>query len=151
VTDAVAYAQLILSGRRDPALLETTLDDVGIARLGALRISRLSGGQRHLAYLAMALAHRPPVLLLDEPTSGLDAEHRMLLRDSVCRLAESMVVITATHLPDDMSRLGGHVVVLRRGEVAFQGDVGQLRELGGPTAGAGGPLDAALVALERGE
>lgn len=151
VADAVAYAQLILGGRRDAGLVEAILDEVGIAGLGGQRISRLSGGQRHMAYLAMALAHRPAVLLLDEPTSGLDAEHRMLLRDAVGRLAEHMVVITATHLPDDIGMLGGQVVVLRRGEVAFQGDVGQLRDRGAQVPGAGSPLDAALVALERGQ
>lgn len=150
VAEAVAYAQVILSGRRDAGSADVLLAEVGIAGLGAQRISRLSGGQRHMAYLAMALAHRPAVLLLDEPTSGLDAGHRTLLRDVVGRLAEHMVVITASHLPDDIGLLGDQVVVLRRGGVAFQGDVGQLRELGAHVGGAGSPLDAALVALELG-
>ncbi|MGV1006211.1 MAG: ATP-binding cassette domain-containing protein, partial [Candidatus Nanopelagicales bacterium] len=90
--------------RRDADSL-AILAEVGIAGLAGERMSRLSGGQRNLTYLAMALAHQPAVLLLDEPTAGLDAEHRILLREAVGRLADHLVVITATHLPDDIGVL----------------------------------------------
>lgn len=151
VGDGLSYAQVVLGGRRDAGAAAALLEEVGLGGLGGRRIGRLSGGQRHLAYLAMALAHRPEVLLLDEPTSGLDAEHRTLLRDAVLRLAEHLVVVTATHLPDDIAVLGQRVVVLRQGEVAFQGDAGQLRQMGGAEAAGGSALDAALVRLERGQ
>ncbi|MGV1006210.1 MAG: hypothetical protein ACOYEV_15900 [Candidatus Nanopelagicales bacterium] len=43
------------------------------------------------------------------------------------------------------------VVVLRGGQVAFQGTAAQLRDLGEQVPNAVNPLDAALVRLERGQ
>lgn len=41
--------------------------------------SRLSGGERRLMQLAVAMAGVPPVLILDEPTNDLDPQRRRLV------------------------------------------------------------------------
>jgi len=43
--------------------------------------TRLSGGQRRLLRLAVAMAGFPPVLVLDEPTNDLDPQRRRLVWD----------------------------------------------------------------------
>ena len=81
--------------------------------------AQLSGGQRQRVALARALAAAPQLLLLDEPFAALDAPLRARLRGDLLALQRSrgvpMVVIT--HDPDDVSALGGHVVMLQEGRV----------------------------------
>ncbi len=43
--------------------------------------TQLSGGQRRLLRLAVAMAGSPPVLILDEPTNDLDPQRRRLVWD----------------------------------------------------------------------
>ncbi len=44
-------------------------------------VSKLSGGQQRLVSLAVAMIHKPPLLILDEPTVGVDS----LLRFQIWR------------------------------------------------------------------
>ena len=65
--------------------------------------------------MAIALAHRPPILILDEPTSGLDPVARrigVVVRDDI--------------------RLGGEVAP------PFEGDVELIRQAGEVTVEAAG-------------
>lgn len=81
----------------------------------------LSGGMRQKLALAMALQHRPRLLVLDEPTTGVDpvsrAEIWRLLSEEVA--AGTGVVLATTYL-DEAAR-AGRVVVLDGGHVLASG------------------------------
>lgn len=58
----------------------------------------LSGGERQLAALAVAVAGRPAALLLDEPTKGLDPFARARLAEELRRMhREGLTLLMATH------------------------------------------------------
>jgi peptide/nickel transport system ATP-binding protein len=100
------------------------LEQVGLRRELADRYPHeLSGGQRRLALLAMALICEPDVLVLDEPTAGLDPLTRghvlQLLRDLRERRAQSLLVLT--HDVDALARLADRTTVMYRGAVAEVG------------------------------
>ncbi|MGP1353554.1 MAG: nickel ABC transporter ATP-binding protein NikE [Parasphingopyxis sp.] len=84
---------------------------------------RLSGGQRQRALIAMAVAHRPKLLIADEPTSALDASLRaeiMALLDTL-RREQGMALLLVSH---DLAAVADHadtVVMLRDGRVAESG------------------------------
>ena len=44
---------------------------------------RLSGGEQRRLHTAIALVHRPRVVLLDEPTAGADTQTRAAILDAV--------------------------------------------------------------------
>jgi len=94
--------------------------------------SELSGGQRRLVMLAMALACRPEVAILDEPTAGLDPGTRnrvlALLRSVRDESGASLVVLS--HDADALEILADRVAVLYRGWLAEIGPKDQV--LGDP-------------------
>ncbi|HEU0304624.1 MAG TPA: metal ABC transporter ATP-binding protein [Gaiellaceae bacterium] len=59
---------------RDRALVESSIERVGLAERASSPVARLSGGQRQRALMAKALAGEPDLLVLDEPTAGVDVD-----------------------------------------------------------------------------
>lgn len=100
---------------------EEVLTRMGLTQAADRLAGRLSGGMRQKLGLAMALSHRPRLLLLDEPTTGVDpvsrAEIWRLLSEQVS--AGTTVVLATTYL-DEAAR-AALVVVLDDGAVIQQG------------------------------
>jgi ABC-2 type transport system ATP-binding protein len=63
--------------------VEQALTAFGLAELSDRRAERLSQGQRQRLRLALALVHRPQILLLDEPRNSLDSDGLALLAAEV--------------------------------------------------------------------
>ncbi len=93
------------------------------------KFGKLSKGEARRVQLAMALAHRPPVLLLDEPTDGLDPVMRdealSLLSDHVAETKTTLLI--STHLVYEVEGLGDHLGVLKEGALRAQLDRETLR------------------------
>jgi viologen exporter family transport system ATP-binding protein len=89
----------------------------------------LSLGQRMRADLALALLHEPELLLLDEPTLGLDVLARRRILEFVRQLnrEQNVTVVVTSHDMAELEQLAGRIVLLHRGEIAFDGHFGELR------------------------
>ncbi|XP_054161211.1 ABC transporter G family member 23-like [Oppia nitens] len=91
------------------------------------KVSQLSGGQQRRASIAVALFHRPPLLILDEPTVGVDPLLRCRIweyLESLC-LNESMTVIITTHYVEE-SRSAQTIGFLRFGRILAQSSPAKL-------------------------
>jgi energy-coupling factor transport system ATP-binding protein len=87
----------------------------------------LSGGERRKVALAAILALQPQVLLLDEPTAGLDPQARKELISRLKTLRSAgMTLVVSSHQMDDLVALTERVTVLRQGEVALDGALGEV-------------------------
>ncbi|MBL0714824.1 MAG: ABC transporter ATP-binding protein [Desulfosarcina sp.] len=64
-------------GKADYAVVEQTLERMGLSALALRPVSDLSGGEVQKVMIARALAQSPKILLLDEPTSNLDLKNQM--------------------------------------------------------------------------
>ncbi len=87
------------------------------------KIQGFSGGMRVKLALALALAHRPPLLLLDEPTAGLDPVARREFLDIVRSEAQGRTTFFSSHLIDEIELVAGRVGVVDGGRTKFEGTV----------------------------
>ncbi len=84
---------------------------------------RLSGGQRQRAFLAIALARDPALLVADEPTASLDATVAADVLDLLDRLRRERALATLliTHDLSSAARRADRALVLYAGRVAEEG------------------------------
>jgi ABC-type multidrug transport system ATPase subunit len=122
------FGRLAGLGERE---LRSRIDDVAqaldITDLLDRQGGTLSGGQKRRLHTAIALLHRPKLLLLDEATTGADVETRGHILDLVRRLAaEGSAVLYSTHYLQEVEDLGASVVLLDEGRVIARGGVREL-------------------------
>jgi iron complex transport system ATP-binding protein len=84
--------------------------------------TRLSGGEKQRVWLAFCLAQRREFLLLDESLHKMDYSMRDLFFRMLSGLAEDgMGVILITHDLEMAIRHGNRILVLRNGELVYDG------------------------------
>lgn len=89
---------------------------------------RLSGGQMRKAAIASVLAMDPEIVVLDEPTATLDPVSRaelIGLLERLCR-EQGRTIIIVTHRMDELLPYADQWVLLKEGQLAFQGSAGEL-------------------------
>ncbi|MDY6345397.1 MAG: ABC transporter ATP-binding protein [Succiniclasticum sp.] len=86
-------------------------------------LSTLSGGERQRAWIAMALAQNPKILLLDEPTTYLDISHQLEVLQLLYRLNEELglTVVLVLHDLNQAMQFAHRVVVLQQGAFVTSG------------------------------
>ncbi|MBD3766955.1 MAG: ABC transporter ATP-binding protein [Gammaproteobacteria bacterium] len=78
----------------------------------------LSGGMKRRVLIALALVHKPKVLVLDEPTAGVDIELRLGLWTFIRQLhAQGMTIILTTHYLEEAEQLCEQIAILREGQL----------------------------------
>lgn len=98
------------------------LEKLGLTAKRDRWVRNLSGGERRRLELAVALVGRPRLIFLDEPTANLDPEARLRIWDLIEELAGSGVTfMLTTHNLEEAGRLGRRVLLLREGELIFDG------------------------------
>ena len=82
-------------------------------------VTDLSGGERQRAFLALALAQNPKVLLLDEPTTFLDLHYQLQLLELLKRLnrQQPLSIITVLHDINLAARYSDRLALLRQGHL----------------------------------
>ena len=115
VRDNVRLALLGLPHNEQNALIDETLDDVGMINFVDALPRQLSGGMAQRAAIARALVRRPSVLLLDEPFSSLDSFTRFRLQSHLTSLwqAGKFTVFFVTHDVEEAVVLSDRVIVMR--------------------------------------
>ncbi|WP_026892656.1 ABC transporter ATP-binding protein [Lacrimispora aerotolerans] len=93
----------------------------------------LSLGQRMRADIAMLLLHGPDLIFLDEPTLGLDVLAKQQMIGFLKRLnkEQGTTVVVTSHDMDDLEEMAQRVVLLNKGNIAFDGDFNALRDVMG--------------------
>ena len=98
------------------------LDFLQIGHLADEQAGRLSGGQRRLLEIGMALMPDPDILLLDEATSGVNPTLIETIKDRIRALnAQGKTFLLIEHNINFIADLCGRVYVLNHGEKLAEG------------------------------
>lgn len=91
------------------------------------RAGQLSGGEQRRLHTAVALLHRPQLVLLDEPTAGADVQTRTAILDVVRSLTgDGTAVVYTTHYLPEVEQLAPEVAVITRGRIVARGGIDEL-------------------------
>ena len=115
--DVKGAVRLALQARGDTRSALSALDEAGLARFAARRVSDLTTREARAITLSIALSHREPALLaLFDPLNLVGIVQQDFLLQALERLgaAGAIVFCTASRL-EDAARLGGTVSALERG------------------------------------
>lgn len=105
-------------GQRDGRAAEL-LKAFGLYEKRQLPTLGFSKGMKRRVTIAMALIHRPRILLLDEPTSGLDVQSVLLIRQMMRQLHDAgTTIFLTTHNIEEANQSCQRVAILHRGRIA---------------------------------
>jgi ABC-2 type transport system ATP-binding protein len=116
-----------IRGRERRETVSTTAESLGLETLLDRTAGRLSGGEQRRLHTAMALVHRPRVLLLDEPTVGADVATRRAVLDLIREQAQRGTAICySTHYLPEAEAIATKVVIIDNGRFLVAGTIDEL-------------------------
>lgn len=112
----------------DAEKVQAALVQTGIERFSDRLVEQLSGGERQRAFLALAIAQNPRVLLLDEPTTYLDICYQLQLLELLKRLNQehNLTLVTVLHEINLAARYSDRLALLKQGKLSCVGTPSQV-------------------------
>lgn len=118
-----------LSGAEMDTRIPMLLKAVELEGTQGVLASKLSGGMRRRLDIAIALLHKPKVLIMDEPTSGLDPVLRKHVASLIRSIREQGIsIIITSHLLEELEHLCDNVIMLFNGKIVAKGPPAEIRK-----------------------
>lgn len=138
--EGLTVAELVSRGRHphrglfarwsalDTAIVDEAMERTGVTALAERPVGDLSGGQRQRAWIAMALAQDPSILLLDEPTTFLDLSHQLDLLELLRTLnrEQGTTIVVVLHDLNLAARFADELIVMADGRIIAHGAPGDV-------------------------
>lgn len=135
ITPRLTVHDLVMFGRfphtrgrctdEDRRIVDRALEYMGLSDIADRFLDELSGGQRQMAYIAMAVAQDTRYILLDEPLNNLDmgrsAQIMRLLRKLVDERGKTVIIVI--HDINFVSFHADYVIALKHGRLETFGPV----------------------------
>ncbi|MEH1841264.1 MAG: ABC transporter ATP-binding protein [Nostoc sp.] len=103
---------------QDSVKVEDAIEKTQLEKFSDRLVEHLSGGERQRAFLALALAQEPKVLLLDEPTTFLDINYQLQLLELLKELnQQGLTIITVLHELNLAARYSSRIALLKQGHI----------------------------------
>lgn len=114
-------AELDIDERKE--ILQTLMEELGVAHLAEQMGQVLSGGERRRVEIARALAARPRFILLDEPFAGVDPISVREIQEIIRHLTDQDIgVLITDHNVREMLGICHHAYILNEGQVLAEGN-----------------------------
>lgn len=116
-----------MNGEVSEERISEVLEMVGLADRGGSKVGSYSHGMRQRLGIALALIHRPDIIVLDEPTSGLDPQGMKDVRELIRELGNiGTTIFLSSHLLHEVELVCNRAAIMNRGRLVVQGPVSQL-------------------------
>ena len=117
-----------MNGKVSEKRIAEVLEAVGLADRAGSKVGGYSHGMRQRLGIALALIHKPDLIILDEPTSGLDPQGMKDVRELIRELgSQGTTVFLSSHLLHEVELVCDQAAILRKGRMVVQAPVAQLR------------------------
>ncbi len=112
-----------LQDKSHKAVIEWALEKTHTKHLRKRNVLSLSGGEQQRAWLGMALAQKPKVLVLDEPTAFLDIAYQLEILELIRSLntENGITVVMVLHDLNHALRYSDNIVILKGGRILLAG------------------------------
>lgn len=107
------------------------------------KLAAYSGGMKQRLLAAAAIMNSPRLLIMDEPTAGLDPKERVHLRRVLSEIAQTRIVLVATHVVSDIESVSDEILILKKGRLYDKGPPQRLID----TYAAGRNLEAVYLSV----
>lgn len=124
------YASLYgLNGRETEERILELLDEFMLKEFKGRLAGKLSGGMKQRLSLAVALLHRPRLLIVDEPTAGVDPPLRRYFWEKFRELKKrGVTILVTTHYMDEAENCD-RIALMSKGKVAAEGSPLEIKRL----------------------
>jgi ABC-2 type transport system ATP-binding protein len=120
--------ELFSSYYPNPIGAKNLMEQLDLVAISDKRFGKLSGGQKQLVLLALALCGDPDLLFLDEPSVGMDVEVRRTLWKIIESFkARGKTIVLTTHYLEEADALADRVIVLQQGNMIADGTPEQIK------------------------
>ena len=107
----------------------TLYESLKIDKIKNKNLGSLSGGMKQQVSAALAYYFNPSILILDEPTAALDPLSNEILKTKIREsLTQNKLIITTSHILNDLEEICNHVVYLMEGRMVFNESIEALKE-----------------------
>ena len=115
----------------EKARIPKVLEMVGLQGTGKKKAKQFSLGMKQRLSIAVALLHKPELLILDEPTNGLDPNGIIETRELIKQLNKEhgVTILVSSHILAEVERMATHVGIIHKGKFLFQGPLNELQNL----------------------
>ena len=109
------------------ALVERTLEQIGLTERAGDRADDLSYGEKRRLEIGLALATEPELLLLDEPAAGMSANETADTVALIKTLRDHVTIVIVEHDMDVIFGLADRILVLQDGKMIAEGTPAEIR------------------------
>lgn len=112
----------------DNKIIDWAINKTNLQKYQNRKLSTLSGGERQRAWIAMALAQEPEILLLDEPTTFLDISHQLDVLELIRELNNdnNISILMVLHDINQAAKYSDEIFVIKEGKLYKHGDPWQI-------------------------
>lgn len=91
-------------------------------------VGQFSKGMKMKLSLAIALSHRPELVIMDEPTSGLDPLVRKFLLEEIETISkrDKTSFLFSSHIISDLQDIAHSIIILKNGRIIYYSSVDEL-------------------------
>jgi iron complex transport system ATP-binding protein len=109
---------------QDYEIIDWAVEKTDMKSLRHRYVRTLSGGERQRAWIAMALAQKPEILLLDEPTTFLDISYQLEALELIKELNEQLglTIVMVLHDLNQAVRYSHRIYALKNGSIHCHGE-----------------------------